>query len=54
MASVRLIPFIRYLNEKLNRLGLVDVWLNNNNNNNNNNGNTFCTLDTQLTKRVSE
>lgn len=51
MASVRLIPFIRYLNEKLNRLGLVDVWLSNNNNNN---GNTFCTLDTQLTKRVSE
>ena len=53
MASVRLVPFIiRYLNEKLNRLGLVDVWLSNNNNNNN--GNTFCTLDTQLTKRVSE
>ncbi|XP_019860338.1 PREDICTED: uncharacterized protein LOC109588632 [Amphimedon queenslandica] len=45
---------IKYLDEKLSKLGFVDVWLNNNNNNNNNNneGNTFCTLNEELTKRI--
>ena len=44
----------RYLHEKLSKLGFVDVWLNNNNNDDDDDeGNTFCTLNEELTKRVS-